>query len=399
MRPSETDNGQEWIGNFDPHDQDAAVLLVDSMRFVTMTTMRQALATKLSASSIGNIEEPAMLVPERALTDFGVDPAQNPAAFRDFDPGAGLSVTPGSEGFIGSLIRDLIGREPDRWIPPGASLDDLKSRGCRSIVILSDFIGTGNRVHRLAAALRRNATIRSWHSFGWLRVHAVAYSGSPDSIRSLARAGSPVASVTVVESAPTLGATRWDDRTRDDIELVCRSYASNKSFALGYEASGVLFASDRGAPNNLPAIFWQRRPAKWKPLFPEKTARPDFVEQLGDYIPEAPFAELMERVNQSRLGRNDRIAPMRASIQDLVSVLASVRHGTRDVAEMAGSLHVPHDEVKGWIEALIQLGLVDTDRKLTALGATVLDAANWGRRRTTARLRGDGSMYYPSSLR
>src|SRR4051812_34579669 len=110
MRASETAVGQAWLQNFVAVDVPAATMLLDGLRFASFSALSAGLQTRLrELISSGLIEAPAMAVPERALSDFHLregagDP---PTAFDDFLPGGPMSVTPGSEGLVGRLLRDF----------------------------------------------------------------------------------------------------------------------------------------------------------------------------------------------------------------------------------------------------------------------------------------------------
>ena len=114
------------------------------------------------------------------------DRLQSAVAYRDFHPGAPLSATPGSDGFVGAILRDFarVGRPPSdaTWIAPDATLDDLRSRRCRSITLVTDFVGSGNQALRLAQAIARNPTIRSWRSLHLVDIRVVAFAAHPDTL-------------------------------------------------------------------------------------------------------------------------------------------------------------------------------------------------------------------------
>src|SRR3954452_19479938 len=104
MRASETTVGQAWLENFVAVDLPAATMLLDSLRFASLSTLSAGLQARLDElirSSL--IETPAIAVPERALSEFPLaeGAGSRPTAFDDFLLGAPISVTPGSEGLVG----------------------------------------------------------------------------------------------------------------------------------------------------------------------------------------------------------------------------------------------------------------------------------------------------------
>jgi hypothetical protein len=71
MSASETAAGQAWLENFVAVDVPAATMLLDSLRFASLSTLSAGLQTRLhELISSGEIEAPAMAVPERARSEF-----------------------------------------------------------------------------------------------------------------------------------------------------------------------------------------------------------------------------------------------------------------------------------------------------------------------------------------
>lgn len=210
MRPSQTAPGKAWLGNFDGADLPAATILLDSVRLVTLSRLREGLYSRLKELvGSGALGTPAVVFPERALKDFGlpVDRWKSAAAYRDFDPGSPVAVTPGSEAFVGMVLRDLLAvgeseRQGSPWIAPSASLEEMRRHRCRSLVVVTDYMGTGNQILKFVQALGRNPTIRSWLSFQWIQIHVVAFAASPEAIRRV-RKDKDISSASTVEAAPT----------------------------------------------------------------------------------------------------------------------------------------------------------------------------------------------------
>jgi hypothetical protein len=161
MKPSDTQSGQAWLSNFGEPDLPAATVLLDSLRFVDLETLYRALMGRLrELQEEGEVETPALALPERKLKELEDGKRLNKktaVAYQDFHPGAKISVTSGSEGFVGGVLRNFAeaGRDvPDSpWVAPDATIDQLRERRCRSIVLVTDYCGTGNQAHTLAGQL------------------------------------------------------------------------------------------------------------------------------------------------------------------------------------------------------------------------------------------------------
>ena len=397
--------GQQWLRNFDEHDVPTATVLLDSLRFVTLSRLRQGLVSRLSQLvEARELATPAVVLPERGLDDFDLtaEELESPVAYRDFHPGDEMSITPGSEGFVGAVLRDFPGvRRTQRdapWIAPQATFEDLRERRCRSVVIVTDYIGSGGRVLDLAAAIARHPTIRSWRSFRWLDIHAATFASSPAAIDRLQNSDI-LASVWTVEGAPTFATASWTADVRDAIVDLCRTKCLiNRHMALGYGGSAGLFVTERGAPNNLPAVLWQTA-AGWEPLFPNRTVPTALARDLGGYRSGDSLTELAERVGQLRLGRNQRLDNMRGTSRSLLRALLLLERGPRDTIALAAELALDVTDTEALRECLKQLGLIDATGAITDRGRGEIAANKRGMRRTTAGLSGSDAPYYPHSLR
>lgn len=402
MKPSQTTAGQRWLKNFDDYDAPAATLLIDSLRFVTLSGLRDGLfTTLLDLAATKTFESPAVVLPERSLRDQSADPV----AYGNFDPGGDIDVTGGSEAFVGTVLRDLPGirrlgadAEAD-WIPPSADLDELRERECRSIVVVTDYIGTGRQILTFIEALTRNKTIRSWRSYRMIKIFAVAFAASPSGLEHV-RGARSVSGAWVVEPTATFEQAPWTQTERDAIVELCEAKCRlSPRFALGYNESRGLFVTERGAPNNLPAILWQEV-GGWAPLFRERTVETDFARSVGDYRPgRDSLRGLAERVGQQRMGRNERLDNMRLKSSSILRALIQLNRGQRTPETLYAELAVDSREGEALLGFLRAMKFVEEDGKITQRGREEIAANKRGLRRTTAGIIGSDDPYYPFSLR
>jgi hypothetical protein len=406
MRPSETADGQAWLGNFHRADVETATLVIDSLRVLGLSTLQIKLQQLLDeAAENGSIEFPAFVVPERNLGHFGIaEPDQATAvAWRDFLPGADLSVTPGSDGFVGMVLRDYARADGSRrlsngrWIAADANIDALRAARCRSIVILTDFVGTGQQAEAFAGTIARNRTVNSWRSLHLVAVHVAAVAGQQSGVARL-RESSYVDAVHIIESAPTIWTKFPDSDLQGAVVDLCRTYGLERNLALGYGESGGLLTTERNAPDNLPSIFIQQTQG-WKALFADRKMPRKFVQELGDYRPSEHLEALAERVGQLRLGRNERLQSMRQSSRTLLSALTMASEAAVGPLALAESLGIDVQEADAYLGALRDWGFIDDSGRITSGGRRELSEHKRGRRRTTAYLQGSSESYYPLGLR
>jgi hypothetical protein len=407
VKPSETTHGEAWLGNFNEVDLPTACVLLDSLRFASLSTMHNALKARLGALvKDGGVRTPTIVLPERSLASPELDVPANKrtsaVAFEDFQPGAPISVTPGSDGFVGGILRDFAAAGDDDprspWIAPNATIDQLRKRRCRSILVVTDYIGTGNQILALVEAIARHPTIRSWRSLHLIDIGVLAYAASAEAISRL-ESNRAINKVWSIEAAPTFETSAWTPLVEDSVvELCLRRCGTRDQWALGYKGSCGLFATERRGPNNLPALFWQTS-AGWQPLFPNRTVPAAFADELGDYRRSETLAELADRIGQLRLGRNERVDQFRASNRALLQVLVLVAEQTRPAAALAAELGWKVACAESVLASLEKLGLIDAVGKITGAGRQEIDAQKRARRRTTANLEGSEAPYYPLSLK
>jgi hypothetical protein len=392
------------LENFDELDSPTATLLIDHLRFVTLSMLRDGLYTSLEALvEAGAFEGPAVVLPERSLGDLEEQLGEPAVAYRNFHPGKDTDVIAGSEAFVGMVLRDLPGirrsaGDGPGWVSPGVDLEELRQRRCRSIVVVTDYMGTGTQITDFVRSLTRNRTIRSWQSFGWVKLYVVAFASSPAAIERVRRAHD-VTDAWMVEAAPTFETAPWSTAIREAVTSLCITKCRLRpSLALGFRKSAGLFVTERGAPNNLPAVLWQDV-AGWTPLFRDRPVAPEFAASSADYRGDDSLPDLAKRIGQERLGRNERLRNMRGTSRQLLSALILLNRGNRSAGTLSAELRVSVDRVEALLEFAKSLGFVDAEGRITQGGRKEIAANKAGMRRTTADLTGTDAPYYPSSLR
>jgi hypothetical protein len=414
VKPSDTARGREWLTNFLAEDQGTARELLDSIQFVRLSTMRVELIQRLQRlADLGTFRTPALLVPVLSIEDInkslhlGKDEAPpHHVAYQTYKVGGPIATLPGSEGFIGNAIRDVLRGPPNakgRWIAPASTIDDLRNkqkpeRNCQSIVFVTDYAGSGHQVVEFARTFTRNARIRSWRSSGHIKLHAIAYAGSSVAVSRISQSPGPIDSFEVIRSIPTFSDRPWNRDQLRSIEQLCERHAYKKEEAFGYKSSRGLFATEAGAPNNLPGILRQRG-ERWKAFFEERTVPPDLAIELGDYTTGLSTSELVTFTQQARLARALESRPMRQVNADLLRMLAFIERGRRDPHRLAAATSVGVERVRELTSALQRLGLIDDHGRLTQRGRVELDASKRGLRHVASDTKIPAVEYYPKSMR
>lgn len=429
--PSQTQRGQRWLTNFAASEQAAAALLLDSLQFASPSEIHHELTTHIReledhvdgytgvlipAVSVEDIDRALEDEYERAVTRAAtLSPDEAPAlpdrpaasrhtAYDTFDPGMPIPVTPGSEGAMGNLIRDLAGDRPGRersmWLHPATGIDALYERRCRLVVLVTDYCGSGRQAAQFAATFTRNPRLRSWRSFGWLRIVVVAYAAALTA-RETVRETGYVDDMVVHTPAASFEDAAWTQSERAAIEDLCRTYTPHraKHQTFGYGGSGGLFLTHTTVPNNLPYIL-RRNTKGWHAFLEGRTVPPDLAAELAHYeAPDRDLAAIARQANQARLGRALDSGRLSTPAGRLVAVLALIASGGQTIARLAHRLALPDSDVAALVDFLHNVGFVGDDLTITPAGRVELRHARRLDRTATANLNGSDAPYYPQSLR
>jgi hypothetical protein len=380
-----------------------AALLLDSLDIVSAADMRLALLRSIDA--LADEPSPSVLIPVLGMKDIRprVSRGRRQVAYETFCPGGDISVTGGSESFIGNVLRDRVGEHPNSrrgpWIHPGSDIEYLRKQRCRSFVFVTDYSGTGTQVMRFVSTFLRNRTVRSWRSFGWIRFVVVSYAVSKEARETL-EAASYIDDLKGLTPATSFESVPWTEEERRSIGEICRRYLpeEERPQALGFGDGGGLFATHAGVPNNVPLIL-RKTSRGWSPFFEGRVFPPELAAELGNYSLDRDLSKVVSDVNQERLAMAIQSGRLRHPTTALVTLLGLLRRRKWSAAELAETLHLPLDRIEELMGFLRAINLVTSENVLTAAGVRELTAAKALPRKVTTDISGIDLPYYPQSLR
>lgn len=399
MALSETRAGVAWLDNFLPEDRELAKRLLDAFVLESWTTARAALLDLLRTeiASEGNSGSvwvlPAMDSGDirRANELAGVGPL---TAFENFEPGMTIPSMPGSEGLIGHLIRDVQGK---RILAPDASISQLRAKRIRTIIVVSDTIETGGQVTKYVKSLLRNPTLKSWRSFGWIKLIVLAYAVSKEG-EQVVTTVPHVDSLRFVRRAPAIDGLAWPMQDTEAARDLCLRYGLGKE-RLGYGQHAGLFGFQDRVPNTVPQIFRQKG-KDWVPLFGGRKVPSEIIHELANssVVPVA-YHEVIAAARQERLSVSVR-KQQRESNRTILAVLALLRASPDRVAILGSALNMTQAETTRLLEYMTNQGWVDGGNNVTARGVAELSASKRKPRRVEpSRASETVDPYYPESLR
>lgn len=395
VKLSETDRASEWLGQFETEDRPSAIALLDCLRFVpgadVLSGVRRVVEEFLSDELS---QTPVALVPILSIEDMlGVDKelTPEPIVFDDFDPAQPIANAPGSEALMAHLIREVRkGFPATSFVSSPLTREAMKESAVRTLLCITDYIGSGRQVIQYIEAWYRHKTIKSWRSLGWLKIVVVAYAATSEG-KKLLEASPHIDELKIIEIAPGIERLRRDPDER--IEEVCRLYARRGSlgYALGYRDSAGLFASSYSIPNNLPAILIESS-VRWKPFFDERSISANFAEVIGEQRPAVDMPQQLLDAGEVRLAMRIQSGEIDHRWHDHLVVLALL---PREDVALALDLGVKLSTVRAILSSLEGLGLIDSAYRRTAEGRDTLKAHRLKSRVSFAGLVADPTPYYP----
>lgn len=364
-----------WLTNFNREHQTTASMLVDALQLVSATEVRSDLGRELRRL-LTDLPGPVAAFPVRE-----VDPpasahgAGRVGAYELLRPGL-----PGSEAVIANILTG-ISREPAYQKSILTSLDLVELRTCRArtILLVDDFSGSGKRLKDFGKAIRRHPTIRSWLSYGLVKIHVAAYAATAEATRLLRSAFGPE-NVHLGRACPTFENARWTPEQVADIETLCSEYCGPLGqFKFGFRKSKALIAFEHTAPNNLPAVLW-RVGGSWKPLFERKAVPNDLLSLYATSSSISPLPSISG-----------------ASFDRLGQVLQMIEYRVREEDAIVDATRLSYAELRRLLSVARTFGLVTPKLRLTDIGRVELH--RWQAAHKPLILPNHDDAYYPTQLR
>jgi hypothetical protein len=401
---------QAWLSQFDPAAQGDMVKMLQAMRLVTRDHFADSIRTRLLQVSDRTKGRIGLYV-EREIPPKKSPPAplfqqSEVKPRRAFGPGPG-PIQPavdqpgdvGSEGIVAQLVSELCRELPDKFVShPGPDALRSKKKPIKSLILVTDLIGSGERAERYLNAAWRVFSFKSWWSgrrSNGLTFDIVAYAATASGkSRVLSHRLSPC--VRLVTECPTID-TAFDAEQATVIKRICAQYNPHAGTAdvLGYQNTGALIAFAHGAPNNCPRIL-HKSSASWTPLFARRVTaatRSEFPNELD----QQEIQQRLVNMRHKRLSEGHDWSRAAKGTLETYLVLAALSHPPRTIEVVARRTGLTFLETESFLFKAIANAWVDKHYRLTDQGQAHLRAAK--KKRRVALPVGSVKMYYPSALR
>ncbi|QHA81538.1 hypothetical protein E3Z27_07485 [Pseudomonas mediterranea] len=419
MQPlKEQEKTQLWLDQFDQrNDRQLAEMLLDSINYCPLNEFKNSL-TRLIKSELP-LKQPSALFIERELqkTRGTLPPPvykqeltlksqskSKPKKRHLRAYGAAMQAVQslryttqdvGSEGVVAFIGNTVCRSNPTRFLLQPTAENVRKSK-VRNFVILTDFIGSGKRAFDMLDAMWNVASIRSWHSFKFVKFWVLAYSGTQQGITRVQKHRF-APEVRVVTECPTLF-NSFDEDLDEMVEL-CETYGAHSSTPLGWERTAALLAFEHGAPNNMPAIFVSEKNTgnrRWAPLFPKRVT--DNLWRSTEVNMGSITQKALEALNLSDISRSRRFQKASDETKSAMIVLLAYSQGKRRIAELRRVLPLSLDSLLSAKYLAQKRGWLTDTGALTAAGQkTIRTLRREGRKLFVADY--PFASYYPQQLR
>lgn len=403
---------QAWLGQFAPNDQGLVSLMLARVSLISRDTFAERLR-ELIAARIRSGEGPVGLYAEREV------PKRNRIPNRLFkekktaghirahgkgpDPVAPLpayTAAVGSEGIVSQLISEFCKLHPTMvFSHPGPS--KIRDAKIRRFILVTDFIGSGERVSDYLSAAWRVKSVKSWHSTRSRKGMAfeIAAFSATEAGKKLVERHPCAPLLSLVTLCPTID-SEFSDAVASEIKAVCFNYCpTTKDEPLGHGNVGALIAFAHGAPNNMPAIF-HRKSRKWSPLFQSRVTSSvgasfkDAEVDTAEVVQERLIAMRQGKLAQAALALN---AP-RGMLRRLL-VMAALMKGPRRPEIVSRRTRLTLMEIADELAVLLKNGWIDGSNIPTNLGREQVNKAKKSAARPGQLPNPKVAPYYPSQLR
>lgn len=394
---------EQWLDQFADQDRELARSLLDEVHLVPAKVFSDGifkLIDQVAAERPAGERKIALYAERPVPSAWGTIPSFFPNSRRGRAAGPGVPPIKvdardqevGSEGPIAQMITTYCRLHPTVALShPGPT--KLRKDRVSHIVIVTDFIGSGDRIYQMLESFRYVATLRSWHSYKLIKFVVIAYAATDAGLHHVQLSRLPH-TINVQVGCPTISGVFRGAR-RKLIEKLCWHYP-RKSDPFGWRAGGALIAFAHGCPNNAPAMFWSEANS-WQPIFGGRTT----IEASDAFA-----------VNEAGLlnQRTERLLGIRDAREKLTShegncwitamtTLAAVDDGARRPMQISARTILPLKQVNEVLDLCVRAGWLDAEYKLTVLGQMELKRLRRRLRRKPVFPNDENPFYYPSQLR
>jgi hypothetical protein len=396
---------EEFISEFEENDQVVANALVASILNISSDEMHSELRKCVSSIPKGTAKL-ALYVERELEGGKHKQPIFNPIIGRAIQPKNIPLVKPirgrvkvGSEGPLARLASTVKSNNSLFVLSPGP--ETIRNKKIRHIIILTDIIGSGDRIKKMLDSFYKVGTVRSWLSGKFVKFHVVAYAASDTGKRSV-QLHKTKPRMHICRPLPTINTEFFspkDGVTLTDIVNLCKKYDPLASIApgepLGYGNVGALLTIAGRCPNNAPRLLWGEA-GRWTPLFM------NFVTNEEMPTCETHFDRMVRILQVFGRGCSIKEGQLRQiwiEARPLIVLLVALRKGNRRLDKLASLTRLSYEEISYLLDQALTNGWIDKKFTLTEEGRSLVGAISRTREVRNSLSPSEEILYLPKQLR
>ncbi|NHZ32874.1 phosphoribosyltransferase-like protein [Massilia rubra] len=401
---------KEWISQFDESEQYVAQELLAAVHTVSHDEFARVMERLIKHRHEQTCERTAVFVEREVKKSSGGGPCRlfkeekvpvkgrRKYALRACGPSPavlhsarGDKSDVGSEGLMASITGQLA-RIKDLHFETNPSPNLFRKAKIRQIFVVTDLIGSGDRIWNFLESAWRVRSVKSWHSKGLIKFTVIAYATTSAGEMRVKSHACGAEIVKAIE-CPTIDNTFWLD---DRIPNLCKKYYRGTGEPLGYKNTGALIVFRHGCPNNVPRIFFESL-KDWKALFPGRVGSIGF-DELRPKFAGLEYGDVLDGLGYIDLGRKKSFLAYPDSGKKLVVLMCAIRKGMHTPEALCAGTKLPLFEVDDLLKIGIVQQLVTASKRLTDLGiGTLASIIAKSDKETLPKV--EKSYYYPKQLR
>lgn len=375
---------KEWIAQFDDCDKHVALGLLEAVHKVSHDEFARVIERLIKRRYEEKSQPTAVFVEREVKKRSGGGPCRlfkeeklpvkgrRKYAIRACGPSPavlhsarGDKSDVGSEGLMASITGQLA-RIKDLHFETTPSPNLIRKSKIRQIFVVTDLIGSGDRIWNYLESAWRVKSIKSWHSKGLIQFTVIAYATTQD---GEARVRSHPCGAEIVKAiqCPTIISEFGFD---DEISHLCKKYYRGTGEPLGYRNTGALIVFRHGCPNNVPRILFETFTG-WTPLFPGRVGGVSF-DELRPKFADLEYGDVLDGMGYFGLGRKSFFRNYPESGKKLILLMCAIRKGMHKPEALCAGTKLPLFEIDDLLQVGISQQLVTAKGRLTDLGIGTL---------------------------
>lgn len=401
---------RQWISQFEQEDQLAAEDLLNSVHTVSHDEFARVMERLIKRRYEQTCEPTAVFVEREVKKSRGGGPCRlfkeekvpvkgrRRYALRACGPSPavlhsarGDKSDVGSEGLMASITGQLA-RIKNLHFETNPSPNLFRSARIRQIFVVTDLIGSGDRVWNFLESAWRVRSIKSWHSKGLIKFTVFAYATTSAGEKRV-KSHPCRADIVKALDCPTIESEFWLDNR---ISNLCKKYHKGKDEPLGYKNTGALIVFRHGCPNNVPRILFESYKG-WDALFPGRVGSIGF-DELRPRFAGLQYGDILDGLGYVDLGRKKLFLTFPESGKKLVLLMCAIRKGMHTPEALCAGTKLPLFEIDDLLKIALVQNLVTIKKRLTDLGiGTLASIVATTNQETLPKV--TKSYYYPKELR